>query len=38
MTTHHGLDGEALERLRILTEQNVVGIWAGEAFCGTGFW
>ncbi|QIY59400.1 trypsin-like peptidase domain-containing protein [Streptomyces sp. RPA4-5] len=37
MTTHHGLDGEALERLRILTEQNVVGIWAGEAFCGTGF-
>lgn len=32
-----GPDDEALERLRVLTEQNVVGIWAGESFCGTGF-
>ncbi len=32
-----GPDDDALERLRVLTEQNVVGIWAGESFCGTGF-
>ncbi|WP_157916225.1 trypsin-like serine peptidase [Streptomyces xinghaiensis] len=37
MTTHDGLDSEALERLRVLTERNVVGIRAGQAFCGTGF-
>ncbi|MET4921410.1 serine protease [Streptomyces sp. PSRA5] len=37
MTTHKGLDGESLERLRILTERNVVALWAGETFCGTGF-
>ncbi|WP_327188345.1 trypsin-like peptidase domain-containing protein [Streptomyces xinghaiensis] len=37
MTTHDGLDGEALEQLRVLTERNVVGIRAGEVFCGTGF-
>ncbi|MCF4137131.1 serine protease [Streptomyces sp. Tue 6430] len=37
MTTYTCPDGEALERLRVLTERNVVGIRAGEAFCGTGF-
>lgn len=29
--------GEPLERLRVLTERNVVGIWANDTFCGTGF-
>ncbi|MFP3989606.1 trypsin-like peptidase domain-containing protein [Streptomyces sp. E11-3] len=35
--THNGLDGEPLERLRVLTERNVVSIWADGAFRGTGF-
>ncbi|MGW7200237.1 trypsin-like peptidase domain-containing protein [Streptomyces chryseus] len=30
-------DHEQVERLRILTEQNVMGIWADGTFCGTGF-
>ncbi|WP_168713981.1 trypsin-like peptidase domain-containing protein [Streptomyces sp. A1136] len=29
--------GEPLERLRVLTERNVLGIWADGTFCGTGF-
>ncbi|ARI51698.1 hypothetical protein A6E92_05640 [Streptomyces sp. S8] len=37
MPTSRGLDGAGLERLRMLTEQNVVGIWDGGTFCGTGF-